>query len=286
MLDTTDNYLYHYTTAEGLIGIVNTHTIWATNILYLNDTKEFRHGARLGASCVKEWLGKAIDPDEKAYLEKLLATAEEMQTIEDAPGYVCSFSELGDDLSQWRAYCPRGGFAIGFRKDLVKQIAYEHLYEFAKCSYDPRSQQRAISAFVKHGIAVDKDCGNWPTKCPWGAMRLTTASAPLKDPAFASEQEWRMVRYLGPNSEKKDVDFRPRNGLVVPYMKCELEFRDKDGKVDMVRTKEMWESVRVTIGPTPNPEVAKGSVEKLLQLRSPAETHGEVRGTSVPYKFW
>ena len=32
--------LYHYTTAEGLEGIVSSHQLWATNIHYLNDAEE------------------------------------------------------------------------------------------------------------------------------------------------------------------------------------------------------------------------------------------------------
>ncbi|MFO1205708.1 MAG: hypothetical protein U1E63_08295 [Burkholderiales bacterium] len=33
-------YLYHYTTAEGLKGIVESQQLWATNIAYLNDAEE------------------------------------------------------------------------------------------------------------------------------------------------------------------------------------------------------------------------------------------------------
>ena len=33
--------LYHYTTARGLMGILEQKKIWATHINYLNDKKEF-----------------------------------------------------------------------------------------------------------------------------------------------------------------------------------------------------------------------------------------------------
>ena len=35
-----DGFLYHYTSLEALIGIVNHRTLWASNIKYLNDTSE------------------------------------------------------------------------------------------------------------------------------------------------------------------------------------------------------------------------------------------------------
>ncbi|MCL5279309.1 MAG: DUF2971 domain-containing protein [Planctomycetes bacterium] len=274
-------YLYHYTTPEGLIGIVKTHRIRATNILYLNDTEEYRHGVKLGAAYVEELLGKAKDPDETAYLTDLKRAVQEMKDSYEAPGYVSSFSEKEDDLSQWRAYCSAGGFAIGFRKDLLKELAYKQLYAFERCSYDPSLQDRLIRGYIDHGIKADvSECGGYK-KCRWAAIRLMNISAALKHQTFHQEEEWRMVRYPGPDAEKKGLDFRFKNGVVVPYMECDLEFKD-----DMARTKTMWESVRVTVGPTPTREVSKASVEKLLRLRSPAGGPGTVTLTSVPYKYW
>lgn len=280
MSDRENDYLYHYTTAEGLIGIVKTRKIWATNILYLNDVKEFRHGVELSGEYVKQLLEKATDPGERTYLEKLAASVEELKTTGEAPGYVCSFSKWRDDLSQWRAYCPGGGFAIGFPKGLLGVLALEGRYVFEKCSYDLERQRRTVSAFIDLGVGADRDLATWPTKCQWAIMRLATASATLKDPAFSSEEEWRMARYPGPESEKQGVDFRARNGVPVPYMVCDLEFTE--GAI----TREMWKAVRVTVGPSPSPEASRASVEKLLRLSSPAESPGEVTLTAVPYKFW
>jgi hypothetical protein len=45
-----DNFLYHYTSLTGLQGIVNSGVIWATNIFYLNDSKEL-----LNAVDVARW---------------------------------------------------------------------------------------------------------------------------------------------------------------------------------------------------------------------------------------
>lgn len=33
--------LYHYTSDSGLLGIIETKSIWATNVRYLNDSKEY-----------------------------------------------------------------------------------------------------------------------------------------------------------------------------------------------------------------------------------------------------
>jgi hypothetical protein len=33
--------LYHYTTQGGLLGVVQTGELWATNVQYMNDRREF-----------------------------------------------------------------------------------------------------------------------------------------------------------------------------------------------------------------------------------------------------
>ena len=35
--------LYHYTNLQGLLGIINSKSIWASNSNYLNDDREFNH---------------------------------------------------------------------------------------------------------------------------------------------------------------------------------------------------------------------------------------------------
>lgn len=40
---TPPSVLYHYTTQQGLLGIISDKEIWATHTQYLNDAREFRH---------------------------------------------------------------------------------------------------------------------------------------------------------------------------------------------------------------------------------------------------
>ena len=42
-----ENPLYHYTSLEGLRGIVDSRTLWATDIRYLNDAQELHHFGQL-----------------------------------------------------------------------------------------------------------------------------------------------------------------------------------------------------------------------------------------------
>jgi hypothetical protein len=39
--------LYHYSTQQGLLGIIRDKEIWASHTQYLNDVREFRHALDL-----------------------------------------------------------------------------------------------------------------------------------------------------------------------------------------------------------------------------------------------
>jgi DUF2971 family protein len=129
-----DDYLYHYTTPEGLMGIVKNQELWATSVFFLNDIAEFKHGIELG----------------RDHLEALFNNTEKTK---DTTIYVCSFSEEPDDLSQWRAYCPMGGFAIGFPKERLWKLAGHRGYSFGGCIYSAKDKTQVITLAVK--VAAD-----------------------------------------------------------------------------------------------------------------------------------
>jgi hypothetical protein len=53
-LQNDDDFLYHYTTPDGLIGIVETQTLWATDVFYLNDSEEFALGIQKACDYMEE----------------------------------------------------------------------------------------------------------------------------------------------------------------------------------------------------------------------------------------
>jgi hypothetical protein len=40
-------WLYHYTDLGGMIGIIESHDFWLTNVRYSNDSEELTHGIRI-----------------------------------------------------------------------------------------------------------------------------------------------------------------------------------------------------------------------------------------------
>ena len=54
--DTPKGLLYHYTTLTGLLGIVGSKKLWASDIRYMNDSAELKHSADLIRQEVQERL--------------------------------------------------------------------------------------------------------------------------------------------------------------------------------------------------------------------------------------
>ena len=111
--------LYHYTDANGLLGILDQREIWCTHIAYLNDAKEYRVGIDLWNEMLKD-LDEQPPTEVRAFVRAARARLQYKQPMEQllksrAHFFVASFSEEDDDLAQWRGYSGSGPkFSIGF----------------------------------------------------------------------------------------------------------------------------------------------------------------------------
>src|ERR1019366_4723226 len=53
-----DKVLFHYTSAEGLKGIIENNQLWATSAYYLNDSAEMFYGYNVLREVLDQWLSK------------------------------------------------------------------------------------------------------------------------------------------------------------------------------------------------------------------------------------
>lgn len=113
--------LYHYTSQDGLLGIVKTRTIWASKIQYLSDSQEFALALDLARVALNERQSAGSSSSESELIIRMIADIERKEMVNIC---VCSFSEEGDMLSQWRGYCSPGpGFALGFKSTILQSLA-------------------------------------------------------------------------------------------------------------------------------------------------------------------
>jgi hypothetical protein len=120
--------LFHYTTAAGLLGILSSSTLWATDLRFLNDAQEALYARDLfmemiwGADPATQ-PGHPLHDNAKAFGETFVEYRK--WVVKDLnspkfPVYVTCFCESGDLLSQWRAYGTDHGYAIGVKPDVLK----------------------------------------------------------------------------------------------------------------------------------------------------------------------
>ncbi len=280
--------LYHYTTMKGLIGILESKELWATNILYLNDGSEFKYTFDLFTNEITKYPLNSIDlkgvQKDKFFLyfadyaELYNTIYEEYSKIKQY--YVFSLSQEEDLLSQWRGYCGNEkGFCIGFNYSFLKKYAESNNNSLYPCIYDIDEQTQVIKGLVINLVdSLAKDYiannGNWDlnkhfNEDEFAIMRTIMEKATIfKNPSFNEEGEYRLFIGSYKNEEHiKNIHYREGNNTIIPYIKMPLLkeniFRKllpqkKDSKINQIINK-------IIIGPTTHPSLSKKAVEMLLE---------------------
>jgi hypothetical protein len=213
--------MYHYTSFDGLIKIVSTGTLWASNIHYLNDGSEYGYAYSLLDSVLAE-IEKA-EPLRKEAFDQL---RQALRADGRANVFVASFSSEGDLLSQWRAYCPAArGVSIGFDPWQITAAARTQNFILAECVYELTQQQSLVRSIVRDFILAydetDKTAQDIATMIRGFAVWFRIIAPQLKDPAFAEELESRLIsRDMA--ADHLNVRYRQGLSFIVPYFEFAL----------------------------------------------------------------
>lgn len=160
-----DNFpkiLYHYTSAQGFLGILQSRTLWASHILFQNDLRE----GKIAFSVFDELLNN--DFKDYASNKEFAEEYDLFKSCKESGVYTISFSEKKDDLSMWNGYSGEN-FSVCFGVDVyafVESLQSEEtckesdnnkksgpLYgkisiELKKCIYDRTEQRLVIKEFL------------------------------------------------------------------------------------------------------------------------------------------
>ena len=113
-----DQIVWHYTNGAGFLGILQSATLYATQVASLNDVRETKYATDLYKDAVKGLLKeKADDPDAVTFLNAVLEFVKEepdSPTHGTSKFFVTCFSADEDDVTQWDRYGGDNGYAIGF----------------------------------------------------------------------------------------------------------------------------------------------------------------------------
>lgn len=225
-----NNLVYHYCDLATLEKILSSKVIWATEGSFLNDTKELHQARDLICNLLDRWpTNTAL---QKAPERIALALRKEI----DDPvvhGFVASFSEDGDLLSQWRAYADNGcGVALGFEvtKFRRKGVDDSETPELLPCIYDANREVHelllspAINAVIEHV----KRYGNEELDAAVRELQLNLRviayqlGLMLKAKGFREEREWRVAQFVWKPDLHKVVKFRNTRFGPAPYVEIPM----------------------------------------------------------------
>jgi len=274
-------YVYHYTTNEGFKGIIESQELWATSIYHLNDWKEFDYGREAIIESTKALLKSKEVADAGVELLSYLYSIRPSL-------FVCSFSaaEDGDDLTQWRAYSPKGGYAIGFPIVKLLRCAGIQRFDLFQCEYGTISASQFVERLASIIERIFEMAGgvngfrsqfpfNDSSKNPLMAMLLKFV-AKYKHDAFKAEKEHRLVRLL---TSIEHPRHRMSGSTQIPYVAFSL------------KDQELWKQAQIVMSPC-LPNVAKlrrESVKEFLESELgrhelPTDCARSVRLSKAPYR--
>jgi hypothetical protein len=288
--------LYHYTSTEGLLGILSTGTLWATQIRFLNDSAEFTFARDLLVQEARHRSLRLKHPYVKKIIEREIRRVEHGHV----PAYVVSFSERGNTLNQWRAYAPRDRVSIGFQRSALRKV---NDFDLRRCLYlaqdiQTTAQRRFFDQVFKDQVQGWIDFASsiiradLRTKRPSAthnqehgievSQALIWAALCIKHRGFAEECEWRLIdnrdigKVLAAGGDVLDaIRFRRGAYGVTPYLVATLPQRWKNAPLGIAE---------VIVGPTPNPEATITSIQDLLWATR--RSRAAVTSCSIPYRAW
>jgi Protein of unknown function (DUF2971) len=270
-----DQIVWHYTSGPGLISIIESGTIFATQVSCLNDATEIRYAASKLREMLSGMLpsmsdGQSSTEFTKRFIE-LLEDDESAPNSVGLPYFVTCFSAQEDDLSQWRSYAGgENGYAIGIRirdlfgvpNSLVARVDYNRDAHTAVATDAAEATLRYFQEGVEAGIQGwdEQFLAAWDTS-------LTQIAPMVKDPGFSLEKEVRLIHQLR-ESEILDIQVLQRKTMMSRHLPIRFP---AGGPIHRPRIPIH----RVMVGPGRHKEITRVSVDTLLR------THGYPTGLVV-----
>lgn len=216
-------YLYHYCSLSGLLGILNSRSIWASVVSSLNDKNEIVHANDVLEHALENKFFSMGIKDNSWFHTIALQIRSIQATVDHC---VASLCEQNDQLSLWRPYAGDGmGASIGFITDGLSKTASDQGFALKKVIYD-RNLQSAIcktyldDLFCKYNIDKKIDILSKEIMDDLSQF-VNSVGIFLKHPSFGDEREWRLVsRNVGLYDER--WRYRATTNMIIPYLTLDL----------------------------------------------------------------
>lgn len=258
--------LYHYTTLDGLMGIIQTNTLYASDAMFLNDSSELQYGKELISESINHLIDKqdfqttyygGFGDKEVDLLNRVIKQLSKA-TFKDI--YITCFTTESDILSQWRGYSNNSGVRIGFKRDTLLE-SFDNVF-LSVINYNRKSQLKQIEetlgillTYAVHGDGKDMPESDVELLPQAMVDILLSYVSSFKNNAFKEEREYRLICSPSRDPEEDSVlpAFYRNNGkFIVPYVKLESK-------------RTLLPISDIMIGQSPYSEKIKHGIELLLE---------------------
>lgn len=288
--------IYHYTSVEGVLGILDKSEFWVTKSDFLNDISEINYtfdlfeenflnkikNENVRTRMISQFHSE-LDKDRALYNKALLGT------------YIISFSTNQDNLLLWSEFAGKMGYNLGFNIEYLKdefnrKSVKDEKYLLklhGKVIYNKEEQIRLLGNRIDWKLISDSSDKNMNSlenlnesisdeiiedfisgiffHCLYYSMFF-------KDSKFEQEEEYRFIFQASHNSKKvsinKEMNFRVKEGALCPFVKVPFKCLNS------------LESI--TIGPKNNIDIAKKGLENYCRNK---EINPKILKSNIPLRY-
>jgi hypothetical protein len=299
--------LFHYTAADGLLGMLQNRAMWATHVRFMNDTSEMAYGIEFVRESCREYSDRLARSNRKLWnrfqhFEKMIRLILD-DSQQNTKHYLVCFCTKGNLLSQWRGYgASGGGYALGFPTKDLPQFEAEFLPDspvgpatlgvfLRRVIYKPSVQRsvvrRCLNAAAKHA-AYQMEHRKAPNPEEWLSLPLARTIYEclvcFKHPGFSEEQEWRLIQQgRVSNTDVCKQSFRSKSGRIVSF--ATLTYRaNETARRSPKRKSNHFPISSITYGPTLDTEASERALQLLLQSYGFSEGQITIVGSGIPFR--
>ncbi len=282
--------VYHYTTLESFISIIESQSFHFTNLNYLNDRKEYDHGVEIILDTLKL---HAQNEASDSKLKILTYIDQNLESVHKSSRYISCFSKNGDLLSQWRSYGNQGkGIAVGFKTSDLEYFDGGYVNCF-NIEYREEYQRKIIYEIIQIILDYFENIKNSIDWIGYNYELLISKSivkileefiSNFKDPSFDEEKEFRLEYKIDGNINENDnskLFFRSNGSLIIPFYK--IEYVDKNDTLSIQSKYKKLPIEKIIIGPSLDYELNKNSIE--IFLSKLGYKNIEIIQSKIPYRI-
>jgi hypothetical protein len=233
----TPSRLFHFTDAAGVLGILRYKSLWLSLAHSMNDRSEISWAINEARSLILDGI-PGIDEEFGLLVCKYFDPkhSPDKWRVEYRP-YLASFCARTDRSVHWLHYGRSGtGFAVGFSSSAFRRAPLHWVkvqYSLPELQNHVRSMISSVHEELSRVTvgADEQDVASLRHVAAHATAGFITAAAPrYKDPAFANEDEWRLMVLdvehpleNRPDEHPIETNFRSVSGRIVPYKSIEFD---------------------------------------------------------------